>query len=99
MVVSLLAAWYYKPMYNDSVEHAVIILQNIFLHAHHSVKILTGELNPEAYARRGIVEDVKHFIEDDRHNLQILFEMISRFGEGPELMLWEGNTEHYIHMK
>lgn len=63
-----------QPMYNDSVEHAVIILQNIFLHAHHSVKILTGELNPEAYARRGIVEDVKHFIEDDRHNLQILFE-------------------------
>ena len=63
-----------EPMYNDSIEHAVIILQNIFLHARRSVKILTGKLNRDAYARRGIVEDVKRFIEADHHTLQILFE-------------------------
>lgn len=63
-----------EPVYNDSIEHAVIILQNMFSHARHSVKILTGELNRKAYARRAILEEVKRFVEHDSHTLQILFE-------------------------
>ena len=70
-----------EPIYNDSIEHAAIILQNIFSHARHSVKILTGQLNRDAYARRGIVEEVKRFIEDDTHRLQILFETESLVAE------------------
>ena len=62
------------PVYNDSIEHAVIILQNIFSHANRSVKILTGELNKDAYGRRTIVDEVKRFVDDDSHTLQILFE-------------------------
>ena len=63
-----------EPMYNDSIEHAVIILQNILSHARSSVKILTGELNKDAYARRAILEEAKRFVENDSHTLQILFE-------------------------
>ena len=63
-----------EPVYNDSIEHAAIILQNILSHARSSVKILTGELNRDAYARRAIVEEAKRFVEDGSHTLQILFE-------------------------
>lgn len=63
-----------EPVYNDSIEHAVIILHNILSHAHHSVKILTGELNKDAYARTEIVDEMKRFLDDGSHTLQILFE-------------------------
>ena len=63
-----------EPVYNDSVEHAAIILHNLFLHAHRSVKILTGELNKEAYGRRTIIDAAMRFLEDDSHEISILFE-------------------------
>ena len=62
------------PLYNDSVEHAAIILQSMLSSAQRSVKVLTGELNKEAYGRRAIVDQVKQFIEDESHSLQILYE-------------------------
>ena len=69
-------------MYNDSIEHAVIILQNLFSHARHSVKILTGELNKHAYARTTIVDEMNRFLEDESHTLEILFEDKDLASEG-----------------
>ena len=63
-----------KPLYNDSIEHAAIILQSMVSYAQRSVKLLTGELNVDAYGRRAILDEIKHFVEDESHSLQILYE-------------------------
>ena len=91
-----------EPVYNDSIEHAAIILQNVFSHAHHSVKILTGELNRDAYGRRSIVDAVKRFVGDDSHTLQILFENEGLtaeqiFEEHPLLRAIAGNDR--VHLR
>ena len=63
-----------EPVYNDSVEHAAIILHNMFLHADRSVKILTGVLNKDAYGRRTIIDAAVRFLKDDSHEISILYE-------------------------
>ena len=63
-----------EPLYNASIEHATIILQSMLSHAQRSVKLLTGELNKEAYGRRAIVNQVKRFVGEESHSLQILYE-------------------------
>lgn len=63
-----------EPLYNDSLEHAAIVLQSMFSHAQRSVRLLTGELNKDAYARRAIIDEVKRFVESNSHSLQILYE-------------------------
>ena len=63
-----------EPLYNESLEHAAIVIQSMLSHAQRSVKLLTGGLNRNAYGRRAIVEEVERFVEDNSHSLQILYE-------------------------
>ena len=63
-----------EPIYNDRIDHAVIILTNIFSHAHNSVRILTGRLNKDAYGRSEVVSDALRFLAYSEHKIYILFE-------------------------
>lgn len=63
-----------EPVYNESLEHATVILRNMFAHAQHSVKILTGELNQAAYGTREIVDEARRFLQDPEHTIFILYE-------------------------
>lgn len=63
-----------EPIYNDSLEHAAVILQSLFAHARDSVCILTGKLNEDAYGRIEIVEAAQRFVESPGHRIRILFE-------------------------
>ena len=48
-----------EPLYNDSIEHAAIILQSMVACAQESVRLLTGELNVDAYGRRAILDEIE----------------------------------------
>lgn len=63
------------PVYNDTLDHAAIILQNMFSYARESVRILTGSLNPTVYGRAEIVEEAQHFLrKSNDHQIYILYE-------------------------
>ena len=63
------------PIYNDTLDHAAIILQNMFSHARDSVRILTGNLNRDVYGRVEIVKEAQYFIrKSSDHEIYILFE-------------------------
>ena len=63
-----------EPLYNDSMEHAAIVLQSLLSRAERSIKLLTGELNRDTYGRQAIVKQVQRFLADKAHSVQILYE-------------------------
>jgi hypothetical protein len=63
-----------KPVYNASLEHASIIVENMFEHAHSNVCILSGALNARVYGREEVVEQAKLFLADPSHKVRILLE-------------------------
>ena len=63
-----------EPVYNESLEHAVVILQNMFSHARKSICILTGRLNEDAYGDPGVVKEARRFLESPDRRIRILFE-------------------------
>lgn len=63
-----------EPVYNSSLEHTAIVLQSMLSRARQSVKLLTGDLNRDAYGRRTVVEQIRHFVEDKSHSVKILYE-------------------------
>ena len=63
-----------EPVYNSSLEHTAIVLQSMLSRARRSVKLLTGELNRNAYGRRTVVEQIRRFVEDKSHSVKILCE-------------------------
>ena len=62
------------PVYNASLEHAVVILQTMFSRAEDSICILTGGLNTEAYGHDEVVKEARGFLESPEHRVRILFE-------------------------
>ena len=70
------------PVYNASLEHAVVILQNMFSRADDSIYILTGELNTEAYGRDEVVREARGFLKSSKHRVRILFEDERLLDEG-----------------
>ncbi len=63
------------PVYNDTLDHAAVIMQNMFSYAGESVRILTGSLNPDVYGRAEIVEEARHFLrKSNDREIYILFE-------------------------
>ena len=63
-----------EPVYNASLEHAVVILQNMFSHARKSICILTGRLNNDAYGHPEVVREARRFLESPDQRIRILFE-------------------------
>ena len=63
-----------EPVFNGSVEHAAVIVENMFFHSNERVRILTGKLNPRAYGPDKVMEEVKLFLAEPKHKLEILIE-------------------------
>lgn len=65
-----------EPLYNGTLEHAVVIIRCMLQQADKSVDILTGKLNHNAYGRYQIVEAAKNFLNHDAHErkIRVLFE-------------------------
>ena len=63
-----------QPIYNGSVEHAAVIVENMFAHAHDRMSILTGKLQARVFGREEVREQAALFLADPRNKLQILIE-------------------------
>lgn len=63
-----------EPIYNGSLDHAAVIIENMFAHAKQSVLILTGALNARVYGPNEVLEQAGLFLADPRHYARILVE-------------------------
>lgn len=63
-----------EAFYNESLDHAAIIAENMFGHAHDRVSILTGKLDARVYGPETVIEKAKIFLVDPKHSLRILIE-------------------------
>ncbi len=62
------------PVYNGSLDHAAIIVENMFANAQSYIGILTGKLNPRVYGVEEVVEQARLFLAEPNHKLEILLE-------------------------
>ncbi len=65
-----------EPLYNGTLEHAVVIIHCMLKQADKSVDILTGKLNRNAYGHYQIVEAANNFLNHDAYErkIRVLFE-------------------------
>ena len=64
-----------QPIYNASVEHASIVIENLFAKAKSRVDVLSGNLNARVYGREPVVEEAKLFLASSVNNkLRIILE-------------------------
>jgi hypothetical protein len=73
-VAALAAARTGEPISNGSVDHAAIIIEQMFKSAERQVSILSGSLNARVYGRDEIVDQAKFFLAQSNHRLRILLE-------------------------
>ena len=77
-----------KPIYNGSLDHAEIIVENMFAHAKSDVCILTGHLNARVYGPAPVMEQARLFLSNPQHTVKLLI-------EEPEKIEWK---EHpFLH--
>ena len=57
-----------QPIYNASVEHASIVIENLFAKAEQRVDVLSGNFNPRVYGRATVVEEAKLFLASSVNN-------------------------------
>lgn len=65
-----------EPLFNGTLEHAVVILTRLLKSAEKSICILTGELNRDAYGRDQVLQAAKDFLrhENSERRIQVLVE-------------------------
>ena len=64
-----------QPIYNASVEHASIVIENLFSKAKRRVDVLSGIFNARVYGRAPVVEEAKLFLASSANNrLRIILE-------------------------
>lgn len=63
-----------EPIANGSVDHAAIIIENMFKSAKQQVSILSGNLNARAYGRDEVLEEATLFLAHGAHKARILLE-------------------------
>lgn len=64
-----------QPIYNASVEHASIVIENLFAKAKRRVDVLSGNFNPRVYGRTAVVEEAKLFLASSVNNkLRVILE-------------------------
>lgn len=63
------------PVYNESVKHAAIVIENLFAHAEDRVDILSGFCNARVFGRATVVEEAQLFLATASTNtLRIILE-------------------------
>lgn len=64
-----------QPIYNATVEHASVVIENLFANANRTVDILSGTFNARVYGRTTVVEEAKLFLASSTGNrLRIILE-------------------------
>ena len=63
-----------EPIYNGSLDHAGIIVEQMFVSAHDQVSILTGALNARVYGTASVIEKVDIFLAGSDTTVRILVE-------------------------
>lgn len=64
-----------EPIYNASVRHASIVIENLFAEAKRRVDVLSGFLNARVYGRQMVVEEARLFLASSANNrLRIILE-------------------------
>ena len=64
-----------QPIYNASVEHASVVIENLFAEARRKVDVLSGSFNVRVYGRASVVEEAKLFLASSVNNrLRIILE-------------------------
>ncbi|MES9884049.1 MAG: hypothetical protein ABW185_24650 [Sedimenticola sp.] len=62
---------------NGGTDHAEILIENIFSHAHDTVRVFTGTLNARVYGSDGVVEKAAEFLLSNKNSkLEILLQDI-----------------------
>ena len=63
------------PIYNASVEHASVVIEEMFARARKQVDILSGSLNARVYGRHRVIEEARLFLASSHTNrLRIIVE-------------------------
>jgi len=63
-----------RPVYNRSLEHAAVIIEEMFALAKNEVKLFTGELNASAYGLPPVLSRAEKFLADRNGKVRILIE-------------------------
>ena len=76
---------------NSSIEHAAVLIENLFSHAGHSIRIFSGNLNPEVYSKSEVVCAAEKFLSKDSSEGEKRLEIIVQggIGDGNENKLFD----------
>lgn len=75
--------------FNDSLEYAASVVEHILAGARWSVSILTGNLNPQVYGSRIVLEKAQQFLQVSGRTagrIRIIMEDISKYTDNPFLI-------------
>lgn len=62
------------PVYNASIDHAAIIVGEMFAHAREDIRLFTGRFNEAVYGTPQVREQAMAFLSDPTHKVHILIE-------------------------
>lgn len=63
------------PLYNESIDHASIVVENLFRSARKSIDVLSGDMNPRVFGRNEVIEEANLFlISNPDHKIRIILE-------------------------
>lgn len=76
---------------NATIDHAAVLIENLFAHAREKVRILSGQLNKDVYGASGVFDKARDFLRgecgvsnEEKKQLEILLEApLSDIGENP----------------
>ena len=64
-----------QPIFNASIEHASVVIENLFAHAATKVNVLSGVFKPRVYGRDAVITEARLFLASSRKNkLRIILE-------------------------
>lgn len=78
-----------RIFFNDSLEYAATVVEHILAGARWSVSILTGNLNPQVYGSRLVLEMAQEFLRSSDRTagrMRIIMEDISNYTDNPFLI-------------
>ncbi len=63
------------PLYNESIDHASIVVENLFRSARKSIDVLSGDMNPRVFGRNEVIEEANLFlISNPEHKIRVILE-------------------------
>ena len=63
-----------EPVYNGSLEHATIIIENMFEHASNNIDILSGSLNARVYGTYDVIKNARRFLASPSNTLRVILD-------------------------